>query len=171
MHAVRERFEAQGASFPLLVAWLQQHRGMQERDVRRLMYDRGQEAWLALYLADPKSRMDYARTWKHAYVTDYVLHVWCCAGCLPSQKRFLCRSKLERFLHTGNLLPKDRYQFRVPCDRPGFLEKTRSTVRYYLRHVCGDNMLLFGYLMHKTCVVGTKVPSYADTFTHQPMAA
>lgn len=168
---LRNRFDTKRVSFDVLLDWCKNKLGIPQKRVEELMYRRGYEPWLAIYLAQPSRRLHYWHMWRHAHLVEYVLAVWQWAEHMPKVPRSIARSKLERFLSSGNLLPTRTYTVRVPCDNPQVLRTIRHAFRMYLRQICHDQPYLLHFLCEKTRVCGTKTPSHIDSLTDQFSAA
>eukprot|EP00959_Pyramimonas_sp_CCMP1952_P059644 1245765-Pyramimonas_sp.AAC.1 len=110
------------------------------------MYQRGFEPWLAIYLAQPANRLQYWAMWRRAHLVEYTITFWSWAGRLPKRMCMLVRSKLERALSSGNLLPARACAIRVPCNDPQALRNIRGLFRAYLHHVCKFQPHLFEFL-------------------------
>eukprot|EP00959_Pyramimonas_sp_CCMP1952_P057027 1190558-Pyramimonas_sp.AAC.1 len=68
----RARFFRQSYSWRALLTSLDNKYSLKPRDIERLLYNRGYEAWLAIYLSEYKHRLDYKRAWRHAHVAEYI---------------------------------------------------------------------------------------------------
>eukprot|EP00959_Pyramimonas_sp_CCMP1952_P080528 1683017-Pyramimonas_sp.AAC.1 len=141
---------------------------MDQRAVRTHMHHRGKEFWLALFLRQHQARLDYARAWRHARVTEYMLCVWALCIHLPALQCRRARRKIEYFLSSGNLLPSSPFVVSLSCSVPCFQKRCKLLFGMYLGGVCSNYRTPYmeQYLRQKTMLIFTKSLNVSDRLSH-----
>ena len=70
--------------------------GLNPKKAANVIYERGFELWLALWLAVGHHRLCYRSVWQKRNVTEYILRVWHACEKLAPQPRQVARRKLEK---------------------------------------------------------------------------
>eukprot|EP00959_Pyramimonas_sp_CCMP1952_P462652 9483611-Pyramimonas_sp.AAC.1 len=136
------------------------------------MYLRGYEAWLAIYLSQHGTRLNYHRMWRHGYVVDYCLKMSQESAMLQYGQCQCARGKIESFLHSGNLLSRYVFYTRIPHDKPAVIRAMRDVGHTYLQQICARRPLLLAYFKSKLRVVSAAIPRFSEPITqHNKVAA
>ncbi len=92
-------------------------------------------AWLALWLAVPKVRLDCKRMWDTGCARAVALGAWCTSVYFDRSDAKRVQTKIERFLYTSPLIDPRSCVIRVPTHINSVLIQVKAIVRDLLWYV------------------------------------
>ena len=106
--------------------------GRVHEDVVRMMYSVEHVAWLALYLAQKQSRLNYKALWDSGKARAIACGVWVLARNFEHDVAVRVQSKAERFLNTSPLTRCKRFFVKVPTKNPMTIAAVKRQVVHVL---------------------------------------
>ena len=125
-----QAFYRLAVTFEHLVQILRDKHGFMRSIIERWKYMRGYELWLALYIAQPRNKLQYYHIWRNYNPLECVMRVWRLLGNMATLSCSIGRRKLERFLRTTILFPAKHYYVHVYV----WCHKIKSAIRQSVRN-------------------------------------
>lgn len=111
-----DKFEPVFVSFlELLRNACKQLRISKQMFMQRLYWDEC-VMWLAVFLSETNTKMDYATVWKKRNPAEYIASLWLACRELPGNKCRVARRKIEYFLRNARLLCPRYFYISVPTE-------------------------------------------------------
>eukprot|EP00969_Alexandrium_andersonii_P329694 14569242-Alexandrium_andersonii.AAC.1 len=156
------------ASFSDYCSWCWRKHRLARAMVMRLLYHAEHLFGLVLFLAEAKTRFEYAKIWAKHNPIQRALQIWCAARALDTSRMRRVRGKVERWFRRGNIMPTRVSWIFVPAERKQYFRPYRRAIKHALRQIgSSTSPLVQSYLAQKVRIQAAKRSNISERLSDQ----